>query len=239
LRSKEKMNGEGYLPITEWNEEDRPREKLEQHGPEHLTDSELLGIILGKGYRGISAVDLGKTILRSCNDLDGIDKTGFSGLTSIKGIGPAKAAALKAAVELSKRMASKPAHRSVNFSRPVSVFNHFRYRLRNKQEEYFYALLLNRKNELIKEAMVSKGTLTASVVHPREVLKPAISESAAAFIAVHNHPSGDTEPSREDIDITRKLRESSDIVGIQMLDHVIIGYDTYLSMFERFPEFRA
>lgn len=233
------MCSEGYLPITEWAEDDKPREKLMLQGAENLTDSELLGIIIGKGYRGVSAVDLGKKILRMYSDLDGIDKTNFGELTAVKGIGPAKAATIKATVELAKRMASTPARRTVNFSRPVSVFNYFRYRLRNKQEEYFYTLLLNRKNELIREAMITKGTLTASVVHPREVLKPAITESAASFIAVHNHPSGDTDPSREDIDITRKLRESADIIGIQMLDHIIIGYESYSSMFEQYPEFRT
>ena len=227
-----------YIPITGWDEKDRPREKLIHYGAEFLTDSELMGIVLKTGYKGTSAVDLGKSVLKSFNDLEGLEKTGLGELTALKGVGPAKAATLKAVVELAKRMAAMPAKRIVNFSRPVSVFNYFRYKLRNKQEEYFYTLLLNRKNELIKETIVTKGTLTASVVHPREVLKPAISESAASFIAVHNHPSGDTEPSREDIDITRKLKESADIVGIQMLDHIIIGYDTYLSMFEQYPEFR-
>ena len=106
-------------------------------------------------------------------------------------------------------------------------------------EEYFYTLLLNQKNNLIREEMVTKGTLTSSVVHPREVMKGAIQASAAAFIAVHNHPSGAVEPSAEDLELTRRLREAATVVGIRMLDHVIVGYDTYASLFEQYPEFRA
>ena len=148
-----------YLPITSWNENDRPREKLVNLGPENLSDSELLAILLHKGYPGVSAVDLAREVIRECGGLEGIERAGVTDLTHFKGVGDAKAATLMAAAELGKRIASKPPGKKVNFSRPSAVHNYFRFKLRNKQEEYFYALLLNQKNELIKESMIAKGTL--------------------------------------------------------------------------------
>ncbi|MFH1708811.1 MAG: DNA repair protein RadC [Planctomycetota bacterium] len=227
-----------YLPISAWDENDRPRERFRKLGAANMSDAELLAILISTGRKGVSALDLARQLLKDAS-LAGIDRTAIDDLLHTNGVGPVKAIKIKAALELGKRLAGGKPDPQANFSRPSAVYNHFRFRMRDAREEYFYTLLLNQKNNLIREEMVTKGTLTSSVVHPREVMKGAIQASAAAFIAVHNHPSGAVEPSAEDLELTRRLREAATVVGIRMLDHVIVGYDTYASLFEQYPEFRA
>lgn len=207
------------LPVHE-----RPRERLIQSGDEHLTDAELLGIIIRDGTANYSAVDLARKLLSEYGDLQRLSMASVGELCQVKGIGPARAAQIKAALSIAKRFSATYIRPQQQFKCSSDIFNHFHEQLRGKKQEVFMAVLLDNKNRIIKvETDVTKGSLTSSIVHPREAFKAAIRESAASVIVVHNHPSGDPEPSREDLQITQRLIEAGNIVGIRVLDHIIIG----------------
>ncbi len=217
------------LSIKEWPEEERPRERLLSRGPESLTDAELLAIILRTGGAGITALDHARLLLARYQSLRGLGDASPSELASIKGIGKAKAAQVMACMEIARRFASQKIREGEQFTSSRDVFEHFHERLRGKKKEVFIALLLNGKNRKIKEVMISQGSLNASIVHPREVFNPAVKDSAASIILVHNHPSGDPSPSREDREITGRLKGVGDLLGIRILDHLIIGDGRYIS----------
>ena len=221
----------GSYTIKEWPEEDRPREKLLTKGPHSLSETELLAIILrnGNASTGESAIDHARLLLDKFDGLKGIDDATANELCSIKGIGPAKFAQLKACLEIGKRIGSQKWETGQMLRSSEDVFQHFRENLGREKLEQFYVVLLNNKNRKIREIKVSEGSLTASLVHPREVYNPVIRESAAAVIFVHNHPSGDPAPSPEDIDITKRLKEVGDVMGVRVLDHIVIGHDRYFS----------
>ncbi|MGE0823268.1 MAG: DNA repair protein RadC [Candidatus Binatia bacterium] len=219
-------------PIKEWPESDRPREKLLEHGPESLSPAELLAIILrtGEASTGQNALDHGRALMmRFENSFRALADASIHDLCSIKGIGPAKAAQVKAALEIGKRFAQEELRRGIQFRSSVDIFNHYREHLGGLKKEEFHVLLLDAKNRKIKDVRVSEGSLTSSLVHPREVFHPIIRESAAAVIFIHNHPSGDPTPSQEDLLITRRLRDVGEIMGIRVLDHLIIGKGRYVS----------
>lgn len=218
-------------PITEWPEGDRPREKLLTHGPELLSDAELLAIVLrtGDGTSGKTALDHARQLIKKFETFRGLASAATAELCDLKGIGPAKAAAVKAAMEISRRYATERLSQGKTFSHSNDVFAHFHQRLRDKKKECFFILLLDSKNRAMREERVSEGTLTSSLVHPREAFTPAIRESAASLILVHNHPSGDPTPSREDEEITRRLVEGGKLLGIGVLDHIIVGQGRYYS----------
>jgi DNA repair protein RadC len=216
-------------PISEWPEADRPREKLLAHGPAVLSDAELLAILLRSGSRGATAVDQGRALIRAFGSLHGLASAGLGDLYAVKGIGPAKAAQILAAMEIAKRHGEREFKAGEAFRGSSDVYSHFRERLASEKREHFYAVLLDNKHRKIKDISVSLGSLTASLVHPRDVFAPVVRESAAAVIFVHNHPSGDPTPSREDLEITRRLREVGDIMGVRVLDHVVIGHGRYVS----------
>lgn len=224
-----------YRPIKDWPEEDRPREKLLDKGAEALTDTELLAILLrtGNASTGESALDHARFLLKQFDGLKGLDEAPIKELRAIKGIGTAKTAQLKAGLEIGRRLSQQkwPAGNSLRSSE--EVYRHFRERLEKEKHEIFYVVLLTNKNRKIREVKVSEGSLTASLVHPREVYNPVIRESAAAVIFVHNHPSGDPAPSPEDLEITRRLKEVGEVMGIRVLDHVVIGHDRYFSFSDR------
>jgi len=217
--------------IKNWPENERPREKLLKHGPEALTDAELLALILrtGDAASGRSALDMGRDLLRQFGDLRGLATATVLDICRGKGTGPAKAACLKAALELANRYKSRRIERNERYTSPEQVFEHFHLSYRDRRKEYFMALLLDGKNRVIREVRISEGSLNQSIVHPREVFSPAVRESAAAVILVHNHPTGDPTPSREDIEITKRLKEAGDLIGVKVLDHIIIGDGAYLS----------
>lgn len=208
---------------------ERPRERLIQSGDEHLTDAELLGIIIRDGTLNYSAVDLAQKLLTEYGDFRGLSMASIGELCEIKGIGPARAAQIKASLAIAKRFSTIPIKPSQQFKRSKDIFDHFHERLRGQKQEIFLSILLDSKNRIIKEQTVSSGSLTSSIVHPREVFKSAIKESAAAVIFVHNHPSGDPEPSKEDIFTTNRLLEAGNIVGIKVLDHIIVGNGNFVS----------
>ena len=217
--------------IKEWPEEDRPREKLLSKGAPALSETELLAIILrnGDAASGNSAIDHARLLLNQFGGLRGIEEAAIAELCGIKGIGPAKVAQLKACLEIGKRIGSQKWETGQPLHSAEDVFHHFRETLGREKREFFYVVLLNNKNRKMREVKVSEGSLTASLVHPREVYNPVIRESAAGVIFVHNHPSGDPAPSREDIDITKRLKDVGDVMGVRVLDHVVIGHDRYFS----------
>ena len=224
-----------YQPIKDWPEEDRPREKLLGRGAEALSETELLALLLrtGNASTGESAVDQARLLLNRFHGLKGIDDASIQELSAIKGIGPAKTAELKACMEIARRLRQRKWEAGDALRSSEDVFRHFSERLVKEKREIFYVVLLNNKNRKIREVKISEGSLTASLVHPREVYNPVIRESAAAVIFVHNHPSGDPAPSPEDLEITRRLKEVGEVMGIRVLDHVVVGHDRYFSFSDR------
>jgi DNA repair protein RadC len=224
-----------YRPIKDWPEEDRPREKLLGKGASTLTDAELIAIVLrtGNASTGENALDHARALLAHFGDLKGIDEAPARDFRKIKGIGTAKTAQVKASLELGRRMVARRWAAGVALRSSEDVYHHFGSQLCTEKHEVFYVVLLNNKNRKIRDVKISEGSLTASLVHPREVYSPIIRESAAAVIFVHNHPSGDPAPSPEDVEITRRLKEVGDLMGVRVLDHVVIGHDRYFSFSDR------
>jgi DNA repair protein RadC len=215
--------------IKDWPADDRPREKLLSRGPGVLSDAELLAILLRSGRKGASALDHGRALVERFGDFRQLATAGVGDLCSVKGLGPAKAAQILAALEIAKRYGERTFRIGEPFRGSGDVYAHFRERLGSEKREHFYAVLLDNKHRKIKDVAVSQGSLTASIVHPRDVFAPVVRESAAAVVFVHNHPSGDPTPSKEDIEITRRLREVGDIMGVRVLDHIVVGDGRYVS----------
>ncbi|HEY6009259.1 MAG TPA: DNA repair protein RadC [Geobacteraceae bacterium] len=217
--------------IKEWPVDERPREKMLHRGVETLTDGELLALLLrtGDAGSGRSALDLGRELLKEFGDLRTLAGTSVADICRVRGTGLAKAASIKAALELANRFKGRRLESETRYTSPDQVFEHYHYRYRDRRKEYFLVLLLDGKNRVIREVQVSEGSLNQSIVHPREVFHAAVRESAAAIILVHNHPTGDPAPSREDLEITRRLREAGDVMGVKVLDHIIIGDGAYVS----------
>lgn len=219
--------------IKNWPELERPRERLLIKGAGNLSDGELLAILIGSGTSTggvkMSALDLGKKILIEHESLRTLLDATSVELSKIKGIGKAKAAQIIAALEIGKRAVSEKKGNNISFRCSEEVANYYLPLLKNLKKEQFRILMLDVKNKVIRELMISQGSLTTSVVHPREVLRPIIRESAASVIFIHNHPSGDPEPSSDDIKITQRLCKSCAIIGINVLDHIIVGENGYFS----------
>jgi DNA repair protein RadC len=223
----------GSITILGMPEDERPRERLLNHGAEVLSLSELLAIIIGTGTKSKNATVLAGEILAKAGGLKGIADKSVKELSDIKGVGIAKAAKIKALVELSKRFGCiVPGERAVIRS-PRDVSDALMQEMRDLDREHFKAILLNTRNQIIKFVTISIGTLNSSMVHPRELFKAAIKENSASIILVHNHPSGDPEPSKADIDITKRLVRSGLLLGIEILDHVIVAGNRYLSFREK------
>jgi DNA repair protein RadC len=216
--------------ISGWPKKERPRERLLQHGPQPLTEAELLGILLGKGTRKKTAIDLGRELLDQYESLQKLFSRSPSELMKVKGIGSAKAAILSAAFELVRRLQSQRDIPTPSFKRSLEVANHYLPLMRDLRKEVFRVLLLNRANRLIKEVTISEGTLEASIVHPRDVFREAIIEPAAGIILIHNHPSGNPSPSEEDLRITKQLVEAGRLLGIKVYDHIILAGESYRSL---------
>ncbi|OGW53139.1 MAG: hypothetical protein A2Z46_02465 [Nitrospirae bacterium RBG_19FT_COMBO_55_12] len=236
------------MTVKHWPEDERPRERLIAHGPASLSDAQLLAIIIRNGKSGRTALDLGRELLERFEGLSGIDQAGIKEICAVAGIGLAKAAEIKAAIELGRRY-QKPSLAGASFCSSQDVAAYYRPRMKDvKQEEFRCAILdtknkrmkdvkqeefrcaiLDTKNKIVKDVKVTTGTLNASLVHPRDTFKAAVRESAAAVIFIHNHPSGDTRPSQEDLLLTKRLVQAGDVLGIQVLDHIIIGDGDHFS----------
>jgi DNA repair protein RadC len=224
-----------YSPIKQWPEDERPREKLLRHGASVLTDSELLAILIGSGTGKLTAVDIAKIILKEYKSLRNVGALSVADLKQkkFKGIGKVKAIILVAAFEIARRLASSPGEISSVIRTPEDAAKKYIPQMRDLKQEIFMVLCLNSSNKIIQERMVTKGLLNSSLTHPREVFREAILENAASIILLHNHPSGNLEPSREDILITKQLVESGKIIGIEVHDHLIIAGDGFTSLMER------
>jgi DNA repair protein RadC len=212
---------------------ERPRERLARLGPDALSAAELLGLLLGTGARGRSAVEVGQSLLEESGGLRRLSTRILPEVAAVRGIGRARAARVMAAFALGRQAASLRLAPGARFRSGADIFRHYHGRLRDLRKEQFWAVLLDGKNRVLREERVSEGSLTASLVHPREVFAPAIRESAGALVFVHNHPSGDPTPSVEDVEITRRLCAVADLVGIRVLDHVVVGDGAYVSFLER------
>lgn len=213
--------------------EDRPRERMMQYGAEALSHAELLAILLRTGTKQQSAVHLAGTVLKECGSLRNLMDMSIEELTSIRGIGPAKALQLRAGIELGRRLSKSQPGDVVVVRSPRDAADYIMDELRYLKKEHFICLFLNTKNHIIAKETLSIGTLNASLVHPREVFRAAIKLSSASIICAHNHPSGDPAPSPEDVSLTKRLAEAGQLVGIEVLDHLVIGDGRFVSLKEQ------
>jgi DNA repair protein RadC len=226
-----------YVPLNKRDEAERPREKLLKQGPAALSDAELIALIFGSGTRvggrSLSAVELGQALLRAYGSLAALARRDPRQLTRTKGVGPAKAAQLAAAFEIGRRVEAAGEDARVQVRSPADVAAAYGPRLRDLKREVFVIVLLNTANVVIGDFTISEGGLAASIVEPRQVFQRAILENAAAIVCLHNHPSGNPEPSREDVQITKQLVEAGKLMGVPVHDHLIIAGRGYTSLAER------
>jgi DNA repair protein RadC len=214
------------LPLSE-----RPRERLLKLGSEALSAQEILAVILGRGPKGESVMMTSQKLLSRFGSLKGVANASVEELTQTKGIGPAKAAQIKAALEFSRRLEADATEKPRPVLKsPEDVAAEVRSQLKGKKKEHFLVLCLDTRNRLINCKPVSIGSLDTSIVHPREVFKEAVSSCAASVIFAHNHPSGDPEPSKEDVELTKRLAKAGEIMGIEVLDHIIVCDKSYVSL---------
>jgi len=216
------------VPIRNWDADERPREKLIQRGLESLTDAELIGIILGTGTRDLSAIDLGRMILKEFGSIGQVASIGVDDLTRIRGIGKAKAIGLVAAFELGRRKI-RDDHKTLRFRTTYHAAQYIRPRLVDLEHEEFWVIFLNRSNTVLGEQRFALGGLVAAALDVRLILKQALRYPATAIILAHNHPSGGLRPSDADIALTRKIQRACDTLEISVLDHVIISKRGYYS----------
>jgi DNA repair protein RadC len=217
------------MKIKDLPKVDRPREKLAKYGPEKLSNSELLAILLRTGGKGMNVVEMANKILKKFSG-GGLAKANFKELKNTFGLGPAKACEIIACFELGRRLLQNK--QSALLLSPKDVWDELRD-LRDHKKEHFVIFFLDARNQEIKREIISVGTLSASLVHPREVFEPAIAHSAAQIIIAHNHPSGDSEPSEEDLIVTKRLAEAGKILGIEILDHVVVAKKDFSSLKEK------
>lgn len=203
---------------------ERPQERLEKLGVEALSDRELLAMILRSGPPGVDVVSMSGDLIHEAGSLANLLRWSAEDFRKIRGIGKVKALQLISVMDFAKRVLAEEGSNATIFESADTVARHFRPHIAGSEIERFWVLCLDRKNRLLKRVEVTKGTATNCLAHPREVFREAIRLSAAGIIAVHNHPSGDPAPSRADIQVTRQLRESAKVIGIDLLDHIIVGH---------------
>ena len=216
--------------------EERPYEKCEHFGAANLTNVELLAVLLRTGTRGESSLTLAEKILYPVFSQEGIlniHKWSMEQLLQIKGVGKVKAIQVMCLLELSKRLAQASAKKGLNFSTPATIAKYYMEDMRHCPQETMKLLFLNTKTKLIGETNISKGTVNSTVVSPRELFVEALQKNAVSIILLHNHPSGDPTPSKEDVLITRRVHEAGEMIGITLLDHIIIGNNRYISLREK------
>jgi DNA repair protein RadC len=216
--------------IFQMPESERPRERLLKHGPETLTTSELIAIILGSGMKGIPILQLAQEIVSRFGNTTKLSEATVEELCTIKGLGPAKALQLKAALSLGMRVSKQTQSARYRIEHPVHAYNLIKDELENEHRELFMVILQDTRGYAIGQHVISIGTLSNTLVHPREVFHPAIRHHAASIILAHNHPSGDPTPSKEDYEITSTLLEVSRVMDIPINDHLIVGAKSYISL---------
>ena len=224
------------LTMKELPDSQRPYEKCRAAGPGSLSDAELLAALLRSGTQGQTALDLAQRLLARRGERDGLSAVfhlPFRQLTQIPGIGPVKAVQLLCIGELARRIAKASAQEGIRLDRPEAIARYFMEDLRYKKQEEMVVAMFNTKGRLLRETVISRGTVNASLVTPREVFLEAMRQEAVYVVLLHNHPSGDPTPSREDIRLTKRMQEAGDLLEIPVLDHIIIGDNCYLSFKER------
>ena len=235
------MVGESSVPkarqtryrIREWPREERPRERMAALGAGALATRELLAIVIGSGGNGRTAVDIANDVMGRANgSLRRLATLPPAVLLGVRGVGEATAVKIAAALELGRRASAEPALSLEHVASPRDIFDRFGPQMRDLRHEEFHVLLLNVQHRILRDVLVTRGILDASVIHPREVFRPAILENAAGVILVHNHPSGDPDPSPEDRRVTAQLAEAGSAVGIDVLDHIVIGDAAFVSFVE-------
>ena len=212
---------------------ERPRERLQKFGAEALSAQELLALVIGRGIPKKSVMNIAQELLTKFGNIKAISQATIEELSQIKGIGLAKAAQIKACFELGRREELEPELKNFDIKDPETVVKAVRAGIKDKAKEHFKLILLNPRNKIVGISTISIGTLNASLVHPREVFKDAIKHSAASIILAHNHPSGDPDPSEDDLTITKRLVEAGKILGIEVLDHIVIAKNGLFSFKER------
>ncbi len=221
------------VTIKELPELERPYEKLEHYGVSNLSNEELLAILLRTGYKNISAKELASQLLSHLSSLDELSEIRYERLVRMKGIGRSKAATVLAAMELFRRVEkAKTEIQGMSLTSSQKVFDYYRLKIGHQKQEHFYVVYLDNAKKIIRDKLLFIGTINYSIVHPREVFKEAYLLSASAIICVHNHPSGNVFPSREDIELTHQLEKVGVLLGIKVLDHLIIGKEKYYSFLE-------
>lgn len=230
---------EKFTPDNQWKiknlpPESRPDEKLMYLGEKALTDAELLAIIIRNGFKGYNSVRLAEDIIKcgGGKGLIGLCSISLDELVKLKGVGKVKAIQVKAVAELARRISKRTAKEALLMDNPESVANYFMEDLRHKDKECFMMLSLDGKGAIIKESTISIGTVNTSLASPREVFIEAIKNGAVSIILVHNHPSGNPTPSQNDLVVTRKMKEAGQLLGIALVDHIIIGDNSYVSLME-------
>ena len=211
---------------------DRPRERMLNLGKENLSDEELLAIIIKTGTKGISVKDIAREVLNEIKNINNLENINIHTLSKIKGLGKIKTIEIMAAIELGKRIfLAKENEDNIIYNNPEVIYKNNLYLFKGKKQEFFYCLYLDNKNKLIERKLLFMGTINRSIVHPREIFKEAYLTSCSSIVCMHNHPSGDINPSMEDIYLTKSLIKIGKIQGINIIDHIIIGDDNYYSFY--------
>jgi DNA repair protein RadC len=218
-----------YL-IKEMPSSARPRERMQKYGAKSLSNEELLAILFRTGYKEASVIELSKHVLYALDSIEDLKTLSYEELLKIKGIKEAKATTLLAAIELGYRLSTYKRHKRIKITSPDDVYHYLVHDISHLEQEHFIALFLNIKSEIIKQETIYIGTINQMTIHPREIYKKAIKCSAAAMIFVHNHPSGDSEPSHADLRATEHLKKTSELMGIDLIDHIIIGHHEFYSI---------
>lgn len=226
------MSAKGTHLLAEMPVQSRPRERLEQYGEKALANHELLAILLRTGIKGANVVSLALTVLNSFDDLHYLKSVSLEELMRISGIGKTKAIELKAAIELGMRIARAPQVKTGQVTSSRQIGEQLSAEMCDLQQEHVVVLYLNTKNEIIKKETIFKGGLNSSVAHPREIFKGAVRYSAARILICHNHPSGYADPSDADIIFTKRVAECGDLMGVELIDHIIVGQEQYVSLKE-------
>lgn len=227
---------EKNLTMKELHESEQPYEKCLKYGTGALSDDELLAVIIRTGSKGEKSVELSKKILQ-LSDFDksilGIHHLSIQELMKVKGIGKVKAIQIQCVAELSRRLAKATALNHLCFTTPATIADYYMEDLRHQVQEHLILVLLNTKSKLIKDILLTKGTVNSSLISPREIFIEAVKKDAVYIILIHNHPSGDPSPSNEDIAVTKRIKEAGQLIGILLIDHIIIGDNRYVSLKER------
>lgn len=216
-------------------QEDKPYERCIRHGVQSLSNRDLLAVILRTGAKGRNVLELAGDLLKLVPEREGftgIRRLSLDELSKVKGIGKVKAVQLKCLLEIARRMAREEAGEGTHFASPSAVANYYMEDLRHEEQEVLLLLMLNQRGRLIKERYMFKGTVNASVISPREIFVEALASRAVQIILLHNHPSGDASPSQEDLNVTRRIKEAGQLLGIALTDHIIIGEHAYVSLRE-------